>query len=54
MNQVFKTIVPFLSTPFKKNLSFDSMRSKAYIAEERDKEIAVETLQRIIKQIREY
>lgn len=54
MNQVFKTIVPFLSTPFKKNLSFDSMRSKAYVAEERDKEIAVETLQRIIKQIREY
>lgn len=54
MNHVFKTIVPFLSTPFKKNLSFDSMRSKAYVAEERDKEIAVETLQRIIKQIREY
>ena len=54
MNQVFKSIVPFLSTPYKNHLSFDSMRSKAYVAEERDKEIAIETLQRMIKQIREY
>lgn len=54
MNQVFKTIVPFLSTPYKNNLSFDSMRSKAYVAEERDKEIAIETLHRMIKQIQEY
>lgn len=54
MNQVFKTIVPFLSTAYKNNLSYDSMRSKAYVAEERDKEIAIEALQRIIKQIREY
>lgn len=54
MNQVFKIIVPFLSTPYKSNLSFDSMRSKAYVAEERDKEIAIEALQKIIRQIREY
>lgn len=54
MNHVFKIIVPFLSTPYKDNLSFDSMRSKAYVAEERDKEIAIEALQKIIRQIREY
>jgi hypothetical protein len=54
MNQVFKTIVPFLSTPNKENLSYDSMRSKAYVAEERDKEIAIETLERMIKRIKEY
>ncbi|XDZ54227.1 hypothetical protein FlaCF_1275 [Flavobacterium tructae] len=54
MNHLFKTIVPFLSTENKTDLSFNSMRSKAYAAEERDKEIAIETLERMIKQIKEY
>jgi hypothetical protein len=54
MSEVFKTIVPHLSTPYKKDLSYDGMRSKSYVAEERDKEIAIKTLQRIIKKIEEY
>lgn len=54
MNQLFKTIVPFLSTPNKDILSYDSMRSKAYVAEDRDKEIAIQTLERMIKKIKEY
>jgi len=54
MSQVFKTIVPHLSTPHKKDLSYDSMRSKSYNAEEKDKEIAIQTLERMIKHIREY
>lgn len=54
MNHLFKTIVPFLSTSTKSSLSYDSMRSKAYSIEERDKEIAIETLERIISRIREY
>lgn len=54
MNQVFKTIVPHLSTSQKKDLSYASMRSKSYSAEERDKEIAIKTLERIIKHIKEY
>lgn len=54
MNEVFKTIVPYLSTPYKENLSADSMRSKSYAAEERDKEIVIQTLEQIIKKIREY
>ena len=54
MSQVFKTIVPHLSTPYKEDLSYDGMRSKSYVAEERDKQIAVETLERIIKKIKEY
>ena len=54
MNHVFKTIVPFLSTPNKVDLSYDSMRSKSYVAEERDKKIVIETLERMIKQIKEY
>jgi hypothetical protein len=54
MNEVFKTIVPHLSTPYKENLSYDSMRSKSYVAETRDKEIAIQTLEKIIKKIKEY
>lgn len=54
LNEVFKTIVPYLSTPYKESLSYDGMRSKSYMAEARDKQIAVETLERIIKRIKEY
>lgn len=54
MSQVFKTIVPHLSTPFKKDLSYQSVRSKSYNAEERDKEIAIQTLEKIIKKIKTY
>lgn len=54
MNHVFKTIVPFLSTPNKVDLSYDAMRSKSYVAEDRDKKIVIETLERMIEQIKEY
>ena len=54
MNEVFKTIVPHLSTPYKENLSYDSMRSKSYAAEERDKKIAIETLEKLIEKIKSY
>lgn len=54
MNLVFQTIVPHLSTPLKKDLSYQSMRSKSYNAEDRDKEIAILTLEKIIKKIRSY
>jgi hypothetical protein len=54
LNEMFKTIVPHLSTPFKENLSYDSMRSKSYVAEERDKEKAIEALEKIIDWINEY
>lgn len=54
MNVIFKTIVPHLSTPYKENLSYDSMRSKSYVAEERDKEKAIEALEKIIDLINGY
>lgn len=54
MNLVFQTIVPHLSTSFKKDLSYQSVRSKSYNAEERDKEAAVAGLERIIKKIKTY
>ncbi len=54
LNSVFKNIVPYLSTPYQENISYDSMRSKSYSAETRDKEIVVEMLQQMIKRINEY
>lgn len=54
MNAVFKTIVPHLSSPHQENISYDSMRSKSYSAETRDKEIAIDTLQQMIEKIQEY
>lgn len=54
MNYFFKMIVPHLSTPFKKDLSYHSVRSKSYTPEDRDKEITIQTLERIIKKIKSY
>lgn len=54
MSAVFKMIVPHLSTPHKSDLSYHSVRSKSYNAEDKDKEIAIETLEKIIKKIKSY
>ena len=54
LNAVFKAIVPHLSTPYQENISWDSMRSKSYNAETRDKEIVIQTLEQMIKKIKEY
>lgn len=54
MSYFFKSIVPYLSTPFKKDLSYQSVRSKSYNAEERDKEIAIQSLEKIILKIKTY
>jgi len=54
MNAVFKFIIPYLSTPYKENLSAAAVRSKAYNPEEADRDAAVEALQRIIKKIQGY
>lgn len=54
MAYFFKSIVPFLSTPVKKDLSYQSVRSKSYNAEERDKEIAIHSLEKIIRKIKTY
>ena len=54
LNSVFKTIVPHLSSPSQENISYDSMRSKSYSAEGRDKEIVIQVLEQMIERIREY
>jgi len=54
LSSVFKNIAPYLSTPQKEDISSDSMRSKSYSAETRDKEIAIQALQQLIDRIKEY
>jgi hypothetical protein len=54
MNAVFKSIVPFLSTEHRENLSSNSIRSKAYNPEEADREAAISALQAIIRKIQSY
>jgi hypothetical protein len=54
MNEVFKTIVPYLSTNYKAELSFDAMRSKSYVAETKDKAVAIEAMEKIIRAIKGY
>jgi hypothetical protein len=54
LSMVFKSIVPYLSTANKDELSWDSMRSNSYHPEERDKEIAITALEKLIVKIREY
>lgn len=54
LSLVFKSIVPYLSTANKKELSWDSMRSNSYHPEERDKEAAIAALEKLIRKIRDY
>lgn len=54
MSEVFKKIVPHLSTPSKADLSYDSVRSKSYTAEERDQQVAIALLEKMIKKIKGY
>jgi cell fate (sporulation/competence/biofilm development) regulator YmcA (YheA/YmcA/DUF963 family) len=50
--KVCKAIAPFLSTPWKTDISWDTIRSIAGRAEPRDKEIAIEFLEKMITSIR--
>jgi len=54
LNAIFKTVVPYLSTPRRENISYDSMRSKSYSAETRDKDIVIGILNQMIDKIEEY
>jgi len=54
MNQVFRTVVPYLSTPNREELSYGSLRSKSYHPEEKDKQQAIAALQKMIQKIKDY
>lgn len=49
LSLIFKTVSPYLSTPQRQSISWDSMRSKAYQAEERDKQTVLATLDSLKK-----
>lgn len=54
LNQVYHSIVPFLSTPNRVDISPASMRVKSYHPEERDKQLVIEKLQQMISRINSY
>ncbi|MCF0075642.1 hypothetical protein LZD49_34540 [Dyadobacter sp. CY261] len=54
MNSVFQQIVPHLSTPRKKDISWESMRAKAYQFEESDKQRVLEMLDLLTRWISEH
>ena len=54
LSNIFNQIVPYLSTPYKEDLSPESMRIHTYSIEERDKQIVIETLHKMIEKIKEY
>jgi hypothetical protein len=53
LSMIFKTIVPYLATELKGDLSWDSMRSNSYHPEQRDKEAAIAALEKIINKIQD-
>lgn len=54
LNQVYQTLVPFLSTKHRINLSPSSVRVKSYHPEEHDKQKVIDVLERMIERVREY
>lgn len=50
--KVCQAIAPFLSTPWKTDISWDTIRSIAGRAEQRDKEIAIAFLEKMTEKIR--
>ncbi|MFD2599053.1 hypothetical protein ACFSQ3_08815 [Sphingobacterium corticis] len=54
LSMVFSSVVPYLSTPARKNLSANSLRSKSYDPEESDREKVITVLQKMIASIKGY
>lgn len=54
MSEVFKNIIPYLATARKQILSYNAVRINSYKAEEKDKQVAIEALEKIIQKIKGY
>jgi len=54
LTAVFRSIVPYIATQQKDELSYESIRIKSYNAEETDKEVTIRTLRRMIEKIQDY
>lgn len=48
INKIFKILTPYFSSNNTTNISYDSMRSKSYAAEKKDKSVVIEQLQKMI------
>lgn len=54
MNAVFQAFIPYCSTEHKEVLSASAVRARSYIAEQSDKDILIQKLEKMIKRIQEY
>lgn len=54
LQAVFKTIIPYLGSEKHEHLSWESVRKRAYSAEDRDKQRVVSLLEKAIKHIQNY
>jgi len=54
LSQVFKGIVPHLSTPRKDDPSWENMRSRTYNPERREVSLAVDALEKMIAILKSY
>ncbi|MCE7065811.1 hypothetical protein [Dyadobacter sp. CY326] len=53
LSAIFQAVAPYLSTPYKEDISHGSLRSKSYSAERRDKELVLEYIAKLMRQIEE-
>ena len=51
LSAIFQAVAPYLSTPYKENISHGSLRSKSYSAEGRDKELLLDFIAKLTRQI---
>lgn len=54
ISMVYKTLIPYLSTTYKTDLSWNSVRSNSYHPEQADKDIVIAALEKLIHTIRAY
>ncbi|OJV22617.1 MAG: hypothetical protein BGO21_05535 [Dyadobacter sp. 50-39] len=53
LNAFMQSVAPFLSTPRKEEISYESLRNKAYSYEAQDRQIVIQTLEKMISWIKE-
>ena len=53
LSAIFETIDPYLSTPHREEISDSSLRTKTYSVEERDKQLLLDCIDKLARQIRE-
>jgi hypothetical protein len=54
VSQVFKLVSPYVSSLGRKDISWDSMRRKAYSSEDKDRKVVLDILQKLILSVNQY